>query len=213
MSARTKWKMIGREPEQWYVIGRGFAGWHARGINVSSSGGDLEPRPWGAGGMTTGYLSEAIDGCLIYDAIDADPAAFTRLVLAGPMVDPKLPADGVDRFANRATAAAMAPALVGAFGTIAALASTPSYGGLDTVGVGVFRALLATVPGIKLGTVIGGVIRWDLDADQPALPGAEAVRSIEAPLPQFDLPEADFQLTAPAETQPTQTDLLRQGGL
>jgi len=211
MTSKKQWKTIGREPQAWHVIGRGFSGWHATGINVTSSGGDLEPRPWWAGGMTTGYLSEAVDGCLVYDAIDADPAAFTRLVLAGPMVDPALPAEGVSRFMDRQTAAAMAPGLVGAFGTIAAMAASPAYGGLDTVGVGVFRGLLATVPGIKLGTVIGGVIRWDLDPDQPALPGAETVRGAEVPHPAFDLPAAEFTLTAPAETQPTQTDLFGQG--
>ena len=29
----------------WHVIGRGMAGWHASGVNTSSSGGDLDPHP------------------------------------------------------------------------------------------------------------------------------------------------------------------------
>jgi hypothetical protein len=42
---------------------------------------------------------------------------------------------------------------------------------------------------------------------EPVLPGAEHVRGLEVALPQFELPEQSFTLTAPEETQPAQTSL------
>jgi len=191
---------------EWYVIGRGLAGWHASGINVSSTGGDLEPRAWWAGGMTTGYLAEAVDGCLIYDASEADARAFTAFILSGPMVDPKLQPGEIARFTDQAAAARMAPLMSGGFKTLATRAATDrDFHGLDSVSVSVYRGLLAAVPGMKLGTVQGGVIVWD---EQPVLPGAEGVRAQEVAHPQFELPGQSFELTAPAETAPAQSSFL-----
>lgn len=156
--------------KRYHVIGRGLAGWHAKGINESSSGGDLHPRPWWAGGFTKGYLEQAIDGALVYDASGADERAFTRLIISGPMVDPALPLMGVSKFVAdlRETAGRMAPALTGAFQTLAQTAADdPTYSGLDTVGVGVYRGLLATVPGIRLGTVRDGAIDWTDGTREP----------------------------------------------
>lgn len=147
----------------YHVVGRGMAGWHAKGINVSSSGGDLDNGMYWTGEPTIGYRHKAIDGALVYDAKDADPAAFARLIISGPMVDPALPPDGVSRFADHETAARMAPVLSGAFQTIALAASSPGYSGLDTVGVSVYRELLRAVPGIKIGTIrTGGTIDWEV---------------------------------------------------
>jgi hypothetical protein len=151
---------------RWHVIGRGFAGWHAAGVNVTSSGGDLDPRPWHAGGMTRGYLQDAIDGALVYDAAGADPDAFIDFVYSGPMVNPALDPAEVDTFSDRYTAGRMAPHLDGAFSTIATLATAPTYRGLDSVGVAVYRSLLEQVPGVKIGTVRNGAIVWD----NPSLP-------------------------------------------
>lgn len=148
-------------PNEWYVIGRGLAGWHALGLKVSSSGGDLDDRPWWAGGIQAGYLSGAVEGCLVYDAAEADREAFTHLVLSGPMCDPELAPGTVNRFTDQTTAARMAPWLGGAFQQIAAAAQDPEYGGLDYVAVDVYRTLLAKVPGIKLGTVRAGVVVWE----------------------------------------------------
>jgi len=145
---------------QWHVIGRGLAGWHAKGINVSSSGGDINPGVYWTGAPTRGYLQDAIDGCLIYDASEADETAFTRLILSGPMCNPALEPTAHDRFGYGATAARMAPAMEGAFQALAVAASNPEYSGLDYVGVDRYRALLQTVPGIKIGTVRAGTIEW-----------------------------------------------------
>lgn len=41
----------------WHVIGRGWNGWHAEGVNVSGTGGDL-----------CGYVAQAFDGATVYDA-------------------------------------------------------------------------------------------------------------------------------------------------
>ncbi len=52
--------------------------------------------------------------------------------------------------------------------------------------------------------------RWDcsfVDVSQPSIPTLEPVRDQEIAHPQFALPESDFTLTAPAETDATQTSL------
>jgi len=40
---------------------------------------------------------------------------------------------------------------------------------------------------------------------QPSIPTLEPVRELEISHPQFTLPESEFTLTAPAETDATQT--------
>ena len=147
---------------EWYVIGRGKAGWHATGKNVSSSGGQLNPYTYCSGASCPGYLAGAVEGCLVYDAQDADTAAFVRHVLSGPMVDPTLGDYEDDKFtdADRKALDRMMPGLEGGFKTIAALAQSPTYGGMDKVGVGIYEALLAKIPGIKIGRVKNGVIEW-----------------------------------------------------
>lgn len=147
---------------EWHVIGRGLAGWHATGVNVSSSGGDIIDRPWWAGGIQYGYLHGAIDGCLIYDASQADDAAFSRLVISGPIVNPELGPDEVSKFERTDTLRIMLPGLGGSFQTLAAIAlADQTFSGLDYVGVNVYRALLSQVPGIKIGTVTNGIITWE----------------------------------------------------
>lgn len=138
---------------KWNVIGRGLNGWHAKAPNVRGSGGTFES-----------YLSQAVDGALIYDASEADVGAFTKLVLSGPMVDPSLAPNEVDRFGkrDRETALAMAPMLAGCYQAYALAAGTDrEFSGLDTVGVGIFEALLRTVPGIKIGRVLYGQATWE----------------------------------------------------
>ena len=153
---------------RWYVIGRGFAGWHAEGINVSSSGGNLMPYTYWTGEQCTGYLAEAAEGCLVYDAEhlekdDAASDAFMHLVISGPMVKPSLQPDETDRFGDseRETALMMSPALGGAFKTYALAAQYEEFTGLDYVGVGVYEALLRKVPGIKIGHVHNGSVVWE----------------------------------------------------
>lgn len=148
--------------QEWFVIGRGFNGWHAKGVEVSSSGGQLDPYTYWTGAKCEGYLAGAVEGCLVYDAKDADATAFTRFVLSGPMVDPSLPPDGDDKFTDedRAAAARMLPALGGAFKTLAAWSQSPTYGGMDKVGVGIYEKLLSEIPGVKLGRVVNGKVVW-----------------------------------------------------
>jgi hypothetical protein len=61
----------------------------------------------------------------------------------------------------RETAAFMAPALGGAYQTLAIMAQSRQYSGLDSVGVGIYRELLRAIPGIKIGTVRDGAIVWE----------------------------------------------------
>lgn len=147
--------------DNWRIIGRGKAGWHAKnGEHVSSSGGFLDRLPW-MGDTYRTYLDGAAEGCIVYDAEHADDDAFARLIISGPMVEPSLAPDAVDRFSDRYGAASMMPGLSGSFATIAALAQSDHYTGLDYVGIGVYRRLLATVPGMRLGTVRNGAVVWD----------------------------------------------------
>jgi hypothetical protein len=79
--------------KQWHLIGRGFAGWHSTGIDVSSSGGRLGDYTYWTGKRCDGYLKHAVEGCLVYDAKAADHASFRRLIISGPIVEPKLTVD------------------------------------------------------------------------------------------------------------------------
>jgi hypothetical protein len=133
------------------VIGRGKAGWHAAAHNVSSSGGTLD-----------GYLAQAAEGALVYDADGADYDAFSDLVISGPMVDPGLAPGTVRRFTDGETAQAMCGpgGLEGAFKSLAMAAQSPTYSGLDSVACDVYATLLATVPGVKIGYVRAGAVVW-----------------------------------------------------
>jgi hypothetical protein len=148
----------------YHVIGRGFNGWHAVGINVRSSGGDLENGTYWTGAPTTGYRFQCVPDALIYDASEAEYSVFARLVISGPMVDPALAPDAGSRFGDRETAARMAPGLSGDLQTVAMMAAAPTYGGLDTVGVNIYRDLLSRVPGIKIGRIdADGTVIWQDD--------------------------------------------------
>lgn len=141
----------------WTVIGRGFNGWHASSPGCSSSGGDIDPM-FGR----DGYLAEAQDGALVYDASESDADAFTRHVMSGPMLDCSIDPEAVDKFSteDRETALRMAPGLSGGYKTIAVIAQSPTFNGLDRVGVAVFERLLWAIPGIKIGRVVKGSVVW-----------------------------------------------------
>lgn len=138
--------------DRYGIIGRGKAGWHAAAHNVSSSGGTL-----------AGYLTEAADGALVYDADAADYDTFSDLVISGPMVDPGLPAGAVRRFSDGETSARMAGpgGLTGAFRTLAVAAQSPAFSGLDYVACDVYETLLRAVPGVKIGHVRAGAVEWE----------------------------------------------------
>lgn len=126
---------------QWHIIGRGLNGWHAAAPLVSSSGGSLDPYVWhGNGTQQPGYAREAIDGCPVYDASEADVSAFSRFIISGPMCEPALPADGWRKFGH----------------------DDDEPKSLDTVGVGRYLAMLrAAVPGVRYGIIHGGEVVWD----------------------------------------------------
>ncbi len=123
--------MMTTETREWHIIGRGLNGWHAAGINVRSSGGDIEPRVWWADGHTIPpYQANAIDGALVYDASEADIDAFSKHVIAGPMVNPALDTD-------------------------------EGTGALQYVTVATMERLLRDIDGMRLGHVQDGEIVWE----------------------------------------------------
>lgn len=152
--------------KKYHVIGRGFSMWHAVGVNVRSSGGDLDPYTYWTGEKCAGYRQTAVEGALVYDAHhlerdSAEAGAFIALVVTGPTVDPALRPNEVKRFSDRDTLAMMAPGLGGGYATLAKLAKDPNYAGLDSVGVAVFEGLLSKIPGIKIGHVHNEQVVWD----------------------------------------------------
>lgn len=141
------------------LIGRGLNGWHSTGTDqgnrCSSSGGTLE-----------GYLSEAEDDCLIYDAHGADEGAFASFIITGPMADFTLKPGEVKKFGEQATLARMMPGLGGSYRTIGAAAlqfvEEEKLGSLDYVAVDVWMTLLKEkVSGVLFGKVINHAIVWN----------------------------------------------------
>lgn len=136
--------------ENWLVIGRGFAGWHAAKHNVSSSGGDLLPTTFWTGKVCPGYLAEAAEGALVYDAAhleadDEQARAFTHHVYNGPMVAPELPPGTV-----RPLWQATRPYVKG-----------EDCGSLGSVSVDIYADLLRAIPGMKVGFVRKGEVIWE----------------------------------------------------
>ena len=113
---------------QWAVIGRGKCGWHAEAATglCSSSGGAFDS-----------YLSEAIDGALVYDADGADYDTFASLVISGPMCKPS---QGDERPYDPA--------------------KKWGYGSFCYVSVETYERLLRRIDDVKIGHVKGGVVEW-----------------------------------------------------
>ena len=124
-----------RQKENYVVIGRGKAGWHARVANISSSGGSLEK-----------YVSEAADNCLVYDADLVDYDMFWNAVVKGPMVDLSLSQNTVDKFVENIKREPLAD---------------ENYRSFDKVSVDVFEKLLRQLPGIRLGRVVNKKVVWE----------------------------------------------------
>jgi hypothetical protein len=127
--------------DRWHIIGRGDAGWHAAGVNVTSSGGSIEAFAWWHDDHRVApYQESAVDGAPIYDAQDADYAAFSHFVISGPMVDPRLDPDDWKPFRH----------------------NDPEPHALDYVGVERYIAMLrVAVAGVRFGRVRGGLISWE----------------------------------------------------
>lgn len=152
---------------EYHVVSRGFNGWNAKGINVTSSGGSLEGHTHWTGEKVEGYLASAIDGALVYDAahLEDTPAAdFINLIISGPMCDPGLGIAEVSRFGDKdkESLARMKPLLGGAFRRLAEVVEqNPKFTGLDRVGVGIYKELLKAIPGMKIGHVLNGKVVWE----------------------------------------------------
>lgn len=158
-----------RHANTWHIIGRGFNGWHAKGTHswgdghggeVSSSGGGLDE-----------FLPEAMPGALVYDAehLRDVPAGdvFAQLVIKGPMLDVKLAPWQHRDFIGDTTRTLPEGSPV----------TAAEFRSLDSVGLGVMRALYAQVPGIFLGTVTAeGRVEWSrrgVDLDECHCPIGE----------------------------------------
>lgn len=144
--------MVQKQEKRWLEIGRGHAGWHAAYHHCSSNGGTLE-----------GYLEEACEGCLVHDAQNADTDKFVKHVISGPMIGFNLEPGTVDRFTldDRKAALRMLPGLSGGFDTLAVIAQSPTYGGLDRVAIDIYENLLREIPGMKIGHVHDGKVIWE----------------------------------------------------
>lgn len=154
---------------KWACIHRGKNGWAAESFDGStSSGGLLEDRVYSDGEKRLGYLSNAIDGAVVYDAENADYAAFAALVVAGPIL--KMCLYGVRKF-DRETGARMLPALEDGFHSVTqlALAQPPEQlGSLDYCDWATYRKLLEKIAGVRFGVVRGGQVVWELEPELEA---------------------------------------------
>jgi hypothetical protein len=84
--------------EKYLIIGRGKAGWHAQSKACRSSGGTLHSQTYDNGQIRAGYVDNAEDGCIVYDAEKAPDGAYIDLVVCGPMLTAGL--TGVDSFSR-----------------------------------------------------------------------------------------------------------------
>ena len=147
--------------KQYVLIGRGKNGWHADGMydkdsTFSSTGGTLD-----------GYISEAPEGCPVYDCEESDYDAFAKLVIGGPMHQAGLPPGTIDSFGKRKALLGMLPGLQDGFKTLATMALA-GLSSLDFVATDVYLQLLrGQVPGVKIGKVVQGKIVWEEHRETP----------------------------------------------
>lgn len=137
--------------QPYHCIGRGKNGWHASAPNLSSSGGTLD-----------GYLKEAKEGALVFDADGVDYATYCDFVFKGPMLSCDLDPNTIDKFNKEDVEVAkrMLPGLSDGFKTMAMLAIS-GLRSLDRVGIGVFEQLLRGIPGMKIGHVHNNQVVWE----------------------------------------------------
>lgn len=127
---------------KWKIIGRGFAGWHAKSETCSSSDELLLPYHYREI-PCKGYLAEAEEGCFVYDAshLELTKAGdeFATWIISGPMVNVKLKSGEYSK---------VDPSAVG-------------FCGFDFFALDIWVAeLIRRVPGLKYGYVKDGNIEW-----------------------------------------------------
>jgi hypothetical protein len=123
----------------------------------------------GSNGTLEGYLAEADDGCIVYDASEANSASFIEWVISGPMLDPALKPGTDNKFTKKdlKALARMAPGLEGGFRTAGALAAAGAldgkkYGSGDFVALDIWMVhFKKAVPDVKWGKVIKGQVVWE----------------------------------------------------
>jgi hypothetical protein len=141
------------------LIGKGRGGWHASGVSqwgtVSCSSYDTREE------QLLKFAAQAEDGALVYDASKAGPE-FEIMVVSGPMFDPRLPPDGVDRFTkgDRSVMIRMMPGFEGGFKDLAEAALSETYCGFDKVGSGIYESIISAIPGVRVGHVREGKVVW-----------------------------------------------------
>jgi len=145
------------QPELWREIGRGLAGWHASKADVSSSGGQLDPYTYWTGEKCAGYLANAAEGCFVHDVEGrVDAAAFSHLVIVGPMLSHRL-----DPWQFRDLGEPREVATPRHSITLDQLkVENPDIHSLSQVGIGIFAALQRGI-GARCGWVRDGAIVWE----------------------------------------------------
>jgi hypothetical protein len=134
--------------DTYLLVGRGKAGWHAQGISsgnkFSSSGGTFEH-----------YVSEAPEGCPVYDAENADYDAFAKFTISGPMCDVTLPPGQVNRFS-------LGDSKKYATERSEHATERSEYSSFDFVPLDIYLNLLRDrVPGVRFGKVVNHTVVWE----------------------------------------------------
>lgn len=125
----------------WHCIGRGKGTWYASGINSRSMYASLDA-----------YVEAAFEGALVYDATSVSDVVWAKHIRKAPIVDHTLPPWGVDKIYQEDVA------------TLAMAIDDPqatNLRSLDRVGINHHERLLRSVPGIRVGRVVGGQIDWE----------------------------------------------------
>lgn len=159
--------------EKYRIIGKGQSGWHASSCRIDPNGfvsckSSLSSYDSSPGELLT-IARDAEEGCPVYDASQADSAAFVSWVFSGPMCDVSLPDDACNKFTEdqkrRALAMCGPGGLSGGFDTMvehAAAEDPAKLGSLDSVGRGIYLAeLRKRVPGVRFGRVQSGAVIWE----------------------------------------------------
>lgn len=135
---------------KWYVIRRGFVGWHAEGLTIKDN-----LRATGSGGTFESYLAEAADDCFVVDASEVPENDFVHFTIAGPMVDLKLPQWGFQRLLGDVQEVDPTEVF-----TMETLRKDYDINGFTTIGIGIYRTLASHLKNVKLGYVVAGNVSW-----------------------------------------------------
>lgn len=143
------------------VLQKALNGWHGYGVengnrvSVSFYTNNLQH-----------CLPRASEGTMVIDKSDIPVDRLTTLVVKGPMFDPTLAPDEVDRFGDKETLAdIMLPGLQGGYFAAGVLSLVEKsegdrLGSLDGVGLDIWVALWREA-GARIGMVQNGEVVWE----------------------------------------------------